>query len=93
MVAGASVPTATVFSPDSQWLAVGYRDGQVKLCRMSDGQELLHFRLGPQAIRQLAVSGDAMTLVVRDAETSHPTLQFVQLTDLRSSLAELGLAW
>jgi WD40 repeat protein len=91
--AGQSTPTATVFSPDSRLLAIGYRDGMIRLCRVSDGEELFHFRLASQAVRQIAFDANATTLALRDAEGNVPTVHFVHLTDLRLSLEEMGLEW
>jgi WD40 repeat protein len=84
-----SVPTASAFSPDSRLVAVGYRDGEVKLCDLALGEEILQCPLRPRSITQVAFCGDTL-LAVTDGEGS---VQFVDLDSLRRKLSEIGLGW
>ncbi|MGO9112629.1 MAG: WD40 repeat domain-containing serine/threonine protein kinase [Thermoguttaceae bacterium] len=86
---GTSVPTASAFSADSRLLAVGYRDGAVKLYDFAMGEELLQCPFRSRSITQLAFCGDKL-LAVSDGEGS---VQFVDLDGLRRGLSEIGLGW
>ncbi|MGA2256629.1 MAG: WD40 repeat domain-containing protein, partial [Thermoguttaceae bacterium] len=86
---GTSVPTASAFSADSRLLAVGYRDGEVKLYSFALGEELLQCPFRSRSITQLAFCGDNL-LAVTDGEGS---VQFVDLDALRRELSEIGLGW
>jgi WD40 repeat protein len=89
-VPGLSTPSATAFSPDSRLMAIGYQDGLVKLCRVSDGAELFHVRLATGAIEQLAFSSDATALAATNGDGN---VQFVDLPAIRRGLADSGLDW
>jgi WD40 repeat protein len=90
IIAGSVVPTATAFSPDSRLLAIGYRDGCVRLCRVADGEELFRSRLRSRPITQLVLSGDSATLAVTDGLDS---IQLLDLPRLREGLLAIGLDW
>jgi len=84
-----SVPTASAFSPDSRLVAVGYRDGEVKLYDLALGEEILQCPLRPRSITQVAFCSDKL-LAVTDGEGS---VQFVDLESLRRELSGIGLGW
>jgi WD40 repeat protein len=90
VIAGSVVPCATAFSPDSRLLAIGYRDGFVRLCRVDSGEEIFQSRLRSRPITQLAFSGDGATLAVTDGIDS---IQLLDLKDLRQGLNTIGLDW
>jgi WD40 repeat protein len=89
-ITGPSTPSANAFSPDSRLLAIGYRDGLVKLCRVSDGATLFQVPLVSDAVRQLAFSSDAQTLAVTNGDGN---VQFIDLPAVRRGLAASGLEW
>jgi WD40 repeat protein len=89
-IAGPSAPSAHAFSPDSRLLAIGYRDGSVKLWDTTTAGVLLHSQLRWQPVTQLAFDGDGRWLAVADGK---PALSFVDLALLRRELAAVGLDW
>ncbi len=89
-MSGPSAPTTSCFAPDSDLLAIGYREGIVQLYTVPDAQMLFESQLTPHGIRQLAFSGDGTTLVIRDEQG---TVRFLRLGELRASLADLELQW
>jgi eukaryotic-like serine/threonine-protein kinase len=86
---GASVPTASAFSAGSRLLAVGYRDGTVRLYHIALGEELFECPFRSRSITQLAFCGEEL-LAVADCEG---LVQFVDLETLRRQLSETGLGW
>ena len=74
---------------DSRLLAVGYRDGEVKLYDFALGEELLQCPFCSRSITQLAFCGNGL-LAVADGEG---TVQFVDLDALHRELSEIGLGW
>ena len=89
-ISGPSPPSTSAFAPDGSLLAVGYRDGSVKLCRVSTGEQLFHCPFRTAAIRQLAFSGDGATLAITDGEG---VVQLLNLVTLRQGLIDDGLGW
>jgi WD40 repeat protein len=89
IISGDSIPASCAFSPDSQFLAVGYRDGSVRLYRVPQKENIFHCRFDSRPINGLAFVGEA-TLAVTDGEG---TVKFVALRSLQRELAEFGLAW
>jgi WD40 repeat protein len=89
VIAGDSISCSCAFSPDSQLLAVGYRDGVVRLYRISQRENIFHCRFGTRPISGLAFVGEG-TMAVTDGEG---TVKFVDLQALRRELGEQGLGW
>jgi WD40 repeat protein len=89
-IACKSTPQTSCFSPDSQLVAIGHRDGTIKLCHVESGEDLFAARIDSAEIRQLAFSGDGATLVISSGEGN---IRFLQLDQLRESLREINLAW
>ena len=89
-IAGPSAPSAHAFSFDSRLLAIGYRDGSVKLWDTAAAAVLFHSPVRSQPITQLAFSGDGRWLAITDGESS---LRFVDLMLLRQELTRVGLDW
>jgi WD40 repeat protein len=89
-IAGPSAPSASVFSRDSRWLAIGYRDGLVKLWDTSATAVVFQATLRHRPIRQLAFTEDNRWLGVADGGS---TIPFVDLAALHEELATVGLEW
>ena len=89
-MSGPSVPTTSCFAPESDLLAIGYREGIVQLYTVPDARMLFESQLTAHGIRQLAFSGDGTTLVIRDEQGS---VRFLRLDELQESLADLALQW
>lgn len=87
-IAGPSVPSAHGFDSDGRLLALGYRDGSVKLWDVRRGGEIFHARLSSHPVGQLAFRGD--WLAFSDGSAA---VQFVDLAALQRQLAEVGLGW
>jgi WD40 repeat protein len=87
---GPSQPTACAFSADEKLLALGYQDGSVSLRRVPEGDELFHVGLTSGAVKQAGFSPDGLTLAANDATSP---IRFLDLSQLRQSLAEVALDW
>jgi WD40 repeat protein len=75
---------------DSRLLAIGYRDGLIRLCRVSSGEELFHYRMRSRPVSQLAFSNDGTTLIAADGDSS---VQVLDLRELQQHLTPIALAW
>jgi WD40 repeat protein len=89
-IADVSVPVACAFSPDNQLLALGYRDGALKLCQVDRGQPLFRCRLRTRPLRQLCFTADSAALAISDGDG---TVQLVDLSQLRQGLETVHLDW
>ncbi len=89
-IPGPSAPSAFAFSADSRLLAIGYRDGWLRLWDLARHEEVLFCPLRSRPIMQLALGGAGDVLAVSEGEGN---IQFVDLVQLRRQLAELQLDW
>jgi len=92
VIPGPSTPAdrASAFSPDSRLLALGYRDGSVKVWNLAEEAEVFHVRLCPRPITQLEFSGAGRYLAVTDGQS---TIEMIDLGSLRRALAAVSLDW
>jgi WD40 repeat protein len=90
LIPGDTAPSAAAFSPDGRHLAIGYRDGAIRLCRVDSGEQIFQCGLKSRPITQLAFSGDGATLAVTDGSDS---IQLLDMPGLRRGLSSIGLDW
>ena len=63
-IVGPSIPTTIAFNSDCTLLAVGYRNGDLQLCRLPGGEELLQCPVATSALRQIAFGRDDSFLAI-----------------------------
>jgi WD40 repeat protein len=83
------------FSPDSKLLAIsrriGNKEGSVQLWDVKKGEELFAWTAQPTPVVHLSFTPDGTSLASSDGR--YGVLQVLNLSRLRSRLAEIGLDW
>ena len=89
-IAGPSAPGAYAFGPEGRLLAIGYRDGSVRLWDGGAGEGLFHADFCSQPVTELAFTPGGPGLAITDGRSP---IQLLDLTALRRQMAEIGLDW
>jgi hypothetical protein len=96
-IGGPSSMACHAFSPNGRYLAVGMRNGLVRICDIDAQQELFDWKPPLDALeapfmqRHLAFTADSTKLVT--AVPNSPALLLLDLNLLNRQLAEVGLPW
>jgi WD40 repeat protein len=94
-IRGPEAPTSCVFSPDSQTLAVGFRDGAAQLWNLNRKELLFTWKEHATPLMHLAFSEDGSEIASAEtnAANAFAQIKFLNLKGLRQQLATYGLDW